>query len=242
MKYSIVWVTGLWLGGLAFGNILPSKARAASMSVVPASPFNGATICKPYASPIACEARPFKNPKNLASVRSANARPAVTFDVIPGYETIHQPQFVNDGYYGNGASWIGNSYYSWLKIDLGKNYPINRVTFGRDRLGNFDDRDPGEFMIEVAISDNRYANGDDSKDSTEYTRIVDSTTLGFNGRINGAATLQVDFAPVIARYVKITFQNPGAAIDEVEVFSIDEVAVFPSVPDPFSILQPFSFR
>ena len=96
---------------------------------------------------------------------------------------------------------------------------IDRVTLGRDRTGGFNDRDPGQFTIEVALSDNVYANGDDSNDGAEYTQAFDSSAAGFSGVINGPETVQARFTPVLARFVKLTFANIGTDIDEVEIFT-----------------------
>src|SRR5262249_27517825 len=135
----------------------------------------------------------------------------------PGLSNIHSANYANDGYYGNGASWISNSPNSWLKIDLGQVMLIGAVTFGRDRTGNYDDRDPGQFSIAVAQSDNVYANGDESNDSSEYSTVLNSAGFGFNGAISGPQTVQASFAPVLARFVKLTFANAGTDIDEVEI-------------------------
>jgi len=142
---------------------------------------------------------------NLAYQGGA-ASPATAFDVIPGYPDIHNPIFANDGVYGNAKSWIGNSQNSWLQIDLGTSQEIDTVAFGRDRLGTYDDRDPGQFTIEVA-----QAGG-------QFSQVVNSAQLSFDGQINGDETLQVNFNSVLAQFVKLTFVNHGAAIDEVEVF------------------------
>ena len=101
-----------------------------------------------------------------------------------------RPPYLNDGLYGPGASWISNSAYSWIKIDLGKSTTINTVAFGRDRLGNFNDRDPGSFVIAVALSDNVYADGNSSNDYVEYTEVYDSEQVGFNGIVSGSETIQ----------------------------------------------------
>jgi hypothetical protein len=144
----------------------------------------------------------------------------VAKDTLPGHSGIHQAAYLNDGHYGNGASWISNSAYSWIKIDLGQVKSINTVEFGRDRLGNFNDRDPGQFTIAVALSDNVYSDGNSSNDSIEYALIYDSERSGFTGTVSGSETVTAYFGSVAARFVKITFANPGTAIDEVEVFMV----------------------
>jgi hypothetical protein len=132
---------------------------------------------------------------------------------------------VNDGLYGAGASWISNSAYSWIKIDLGKPTTINTITFGRDRLGNFNDRDPGQFVIAVALSDNIYADGNSTNDLFEYKPVYDSKKAGYDGEVAGSETIEANFIPVEARYVKITFQNAGTAIDEVEAFMVQPASL-----------------
>jgi hypothetical protein len=219
--YSKVWFPGLSLFGIAFF-FLAAEVRADSLSVVPASPLIGPPICKPGFAPPQCTAVPFDTLLDLAFQGNGFAQPAVAKDNIPGHPTIHMPEFANDGYYGNGSSWISNSVNSWLKIDLGQTTAVNRVLFGRDRNGGFDDRDPGQFKIFVALADNIYANGDDSNDGIEYIQVFDSAAFGFSGFILGAQTLEAAFTPVNARFIKLQVFSLGAAIDEVQVFGVPE--------------------
>jgi len=214
--------------------VAPPVLAGALISIVPSSPLIGPEICKPgYASP-QCLAIPFDTGNNLA-FQGGSALPAVAKDNITmDYNAIHQPEFANDGHYGNGASWVSDSVNSWLKIDLGQTILINRLTFGRDRMGGFDDRDSGQFTIAVSTSDNIYANGDDSNDGTEYTQVVDSAVAGFSGIINGAETVQVSFAPVLARFVKLTVADYGTAIDEIEVFAPKDEGPLSVTIDHFS--------
>lgn len=197
---------------------LPSRTLLSGIEVVPASPFTGPAATKPGFPAPQGSFRPLDTSLDLAFQGNGYARPAVAKDVIPGYANIHQPQYANDGAYGNGASWIGNSPGSWLKIDLGRVTSIESVVIGRDRLGSYDDRDPGQFTVDVAVTDNVYANGDSSNDAAEYTRVFDSSLSGFSGSILGPQSLRAVLATAAsARYVKLTFVNQGAAIDEVEV-------------------------
>jgi hypothetical protein len=182
-------------------------------------------ICKPGYLPPLCLAKEFEPEHDLTYQGNGSARPAVAKDTMPGYGGVHQPAYVNDGLYGPGASWISNSAYSWIKLDLGKVTTINTVTFGRDRLGNFNDRDPGQFVIAVALNDNVYADGDSSKDYIEYTQVYHSQEAGFSGIISGSQTVRAAFQPVTARYVKIIFANAGTAVDEVEIFMVQPPGV-----------------
>jgi hypothetical protein len=182
------------------------------------------TICKPGYSPPLCLAKKFDTSQDL-TYQGNGAQPAVAKDTLPGHSGIHKAAYINDGHYGNGASWISNSPYSWIKIDLGEVKAINTVEFGRDRLGNYNDRDPGQFTIAVALADNIYADGNSSQDNIEYTLVYDSERAGFTGRVAGAETVTAYFDSVTARFVKITFANPGTAIDEVEVFMLQPALI-----------------
>jgi hypothetical protein len=175
-------------------------------------------ICKPGFVPPLCLAREFDQSKDLTFQGNGSARPAVAKDTLPGYGEIHQSAFVNDGLYGPGASWVSNSKNSWIKIDLGKPTSVNTVTFGRDRLGKLNDGDPGRFTVAVALKDNVYADGNSTNDNIEYKQVYDSAQAGFDGEISGAETVMAQFETTPVRFVKLTFENAGTAIDEVEVF------------------------
>ena len=121
---------------------------------------------------------PFSNSDNLAFQGNGFALPAVARNNIPGYASIHRPEYANDGFYGNGASWNSHSTGSWLKIDLGRHVLVDRIMLGRDRTGSYNDRDPGQFTIEVALSDAAYANRNNSDGSSEHTLAFDSAAAG----------------------------------------------------------------
>jgi len=176
------------------------------------------TICKSGYRPPTCLAAKFEKSRDLTFQGNGFARAAVAKDTIPGYSGIHQASYVNDGLYGSGASWVSYSAHSWIKLDLGQTMTINMVKFGKDRLSNIKGHNPGQFTIAVALFDNVYANGDSNNDANEYQKVYDSKTTGFTGTISGSETVKAVFSPVLARYIKITVTNPGATIDEVEVF------------------------
>jgi hypothetical protein len=146
---------------------------------------------------------------------------------------LYKASYVNDGLYGPGASWISNSRNSWIKIDLGKATTLNTVTFGRDRLGKLSGHHPGQFIVSLALSDNIYANGNNTNDSKEYQAVYNSEQAGFSGTISGPETVIAHFKPQVARYIKITFENKGTAIDEVEAF-FAQPPVASIVPDTTS--------
>lgn len=217
-----------FVGSVLYGNqngklFNPPLAQSnASQAVVAATATAGSAevICKPGYLPPLCLAKEFDKTQDLTYQGNGSARPAVAKDTIPGYSDIHRAAYINDGLYGAGSSWVSNSAYSWIKIDLGKPTTINTIKFGRDRLGNFKDRSPGQFVIAVALSDNVYADGNSNNDFLEYTKVYDSKKAGFDGVVSGSETIQASFVPIEARFVKITFEKAGTAIDEVEAFMV----------------------
>jgi len=195
--------------------VAPVEA-ASSLSSDAATPTTGPIECRPGHGEPQCWAQPYDTAANLAYPGNGDAQPAVALNTIPGYPAIHASQYVNDGFYGNGSSWIGTTANSWIKVDLGCQASVESVRFGRDRLGRYDDRDPGQFTILGATSD-VYANGNDANDANDYTVLFDSADHTYDGVISGSETLNASFGPTVARYLKIQFQNGGAAIDEIEV-------------------------
>jgi hypothetical protein len=157
------------------------------------------------------------------------------------FNTNHNPDWANDGTYGNGQSFLGGFTWfgpsdpngctyegelAWLKVDLGSVTEIGEVKFGRDRTGQFADRDPGHFLIQVATSDNVYADDDETMDSTEYTTVFDSSNT-YLPPISLGDTIRVQFPAVDAQFVKLLWIGTGgqAVIDEIEVFAPSSVGV-----------------
>ena len=166
-----------------------------------------------------CIDQAVKANQNLSLRKNGIARAAISNDTLSDDAGSHPAAFVNDGVYGRGSRWISKSPNSWLKIDLGQATMINVVALiGRERVGNFGDKAPGHFEIAIALSDNVYANGDSNNDNIEYEKVFDSESTGPTETISDAETVTAYFDPVMARFVKITFTNPGEAVDEVEVF------------------------
>ena len=211
----------LILGGFGF----TQEVFAAHITSVPASPFIGPIEFRPGGpfGPGQNFAIPYDTTNNLA-YQGGLALPAVgsssLHTIFPVLIPIHGPQFANDGFYGNGAGWVPFDVppeKSWLKVDFGCNVVIDTITFGRDRLLGFNDRDPGQFMVSIASNDAVYADGNDDNDASEYTQIVDSSGH-FSGFINGAETIQTIFDPVNTRFIKVEFAREGVFIDELQVF------------------------
>jgi hypothetical protein len=64
----------------------------------------------------------------------------------------HQLKHVNDGKYSNDRSWISNEYGGgWVQLEFPNEVQIDRVVWGRDRTGNFPDRLPVRYRIDVSL-------------------------------------------------------------------------------------------
>ncbi|MEO2092259.1 MAG: DUF1553 domain-containing protein, partial [Gemmataceae bacterium] len=64
---------------------------------------------------------------------------------------IHRLAFVHDGKYGNGRSWISNTAgRGRLTIELAEAGEIDRIVWGRDRDGQFQDRLATRYRIDVS--------------------------------------------------------------------------------------------
>ncbi len=64
---------------------------------------------------------------------------------------IHQLKHINEGLYGNSHSWISNEKGGgWVQFELPRIEKIDRIIWSRDRTGQFKDRLPIEYRIEIA--------------------------------------------------------------------------------------------
>ncbi|MCA8999891.1 MAG: discoidin domain-containing protein, partial [Planctomycetaceae bacterium] len=65
----------------------------------------------------------------------------------------HQLKHINDGAYGNERSWISNEHGGgWVQLEFPQPETIDRIEWARDRLGNFPDRLPVRYRIEVSLN------------------------------------------------------------------------------------------
>ncbi|MBS0201407.1 MAG: PSD1 domain-containing protein [Planctomycetes bacterium] len=89
------------------------------------------------------------SPRNAA----LDAKPTAS-STLPGYE-IHQLKHINDGRYGNSASWISNEPgRGWVQLEFPQPVEIDRVLWSRDRPdnGQFSDRIATKYRIEAGLS------------------------------------------------------------------------------------------
>jgi hypothetical protein len=190
-------------------------SAAPSLTIESAAPIGAVAEVPGYPSPQGDYASFFR-PENIAQGKSV-----IVSSTIVGYPAIHNMEFLTDGNYGNGSSWIAGGPVSEITVDLGGDFLLSSVVFGRDRLlTGFSDRSPGQFTVAVSL------------DGLSYATVMDSSALVFSGVLVAGQGVRSTFDPVQGRYVKLSLSNSAAAVDEVEIFS--------AVPEPTSQTLAFS--
>ncbi len=67
---------------------------------------------------------------------------------------LHELRRIHDGVYGNSHSWMSSEVgKGWVVLEFPQEETIERVVWGRDREGNFDDRLATSYVIEIAEPD-----------------------------------------------------------------------------------------
>ncbi|HTQ10983.1 MAG TPA: discoidin domain-containing protein, partial [Fimbriimonadaceae bacterium] len=150
--------------------------------------------------------------RNLALLPGATASASSLWE--NGAMPIHQINHLNDGWYGNGASWIAARMPAWAEVDLGAVYRISEVRIGNDHAGEYADRAATDIRIQVAS-----------------THDPNSRTPSWQEVARGGEPLlkeQVfDFAPVGARWVRVWIDKAGPdmpRLDEIEVYEADKIS------------------
>ncbi|MBN8247747.1 MAG: DUF1553 domain-containing protein [Verrucomicrobia bacterium] len=81
----------------------------------------------------------------------------------------HELRHLNDGRYGNSRSWMSDQPgRGWVMLEFPRELQINRVIWGRDREGKFDDRLPTQYVVEVASDGGEWVPVAGSEDRTPF--------------------------------------------------------------------------
>ena len=93
---------------------------------------------------------------------------ATVSGTLPGYES-HKQEHINDGQVGNGRSWISSeSGRGWVQLEFAKAERIERIVWGRDREGQFNDRLATTYRIEAAMTTNAWKQVASSEDREPF--------------------------------------------------------------------------
>ncbi|QDV35737.1 PSD1 and planctomycete cytochrome C domain-containing protein [Tautonia plasticadhaerens] len=105
--------------------------------------------------------------RNVALAASGTAIWSSGDTVVAGR---HELRFAIDGRYGNSSSWMSDEEgRGWIELEFPGEYSIDRVVWGRDREGEFDDRLAVAYRIEVAPDSGGWRAVADSSDRREYS-------------------------------------------------------------------------
>lgn len=164
-------------------------------------------------------------PANLATNPGATAFAKDVF--ANGGAASHQTIHLNDGIYGNGNSWIGNSSDSFAGIDLGTQVVIDHIAWGRSNVTSGDpcaggvctDRTGGTYTVQFTTA----ANPDELTDDSLWITLG---IVNYDAAIDNDSLRHLyEFDAVSATGVRIIASTNGIAIDEIEVFAA-------TVPEP----------
>ena len=128
---------------------------------------------------------------------------------------IHQIAHLNDGWYGNQASWIAKTPAAWAEIDLGDVYTISQVRLSNDQIKQFSDRKPVDYRILVA---------------TKYDADSAAATWKPVAEVSGEPLLGVRDSPSLAcpaRWVRVQIvkSEPNEPrLDEIQIFEAQPLA------------------
>jgi hypothetical protein len=68
---------------------------------------------------------------------------------------IHKLQHIHDGITGNSSSWMSDQHgRGWVLIELPNEESISKIVWGRDRLGQFNDRTATSYRIQIGNDPN----------------------------------------------------------------------------------------
>ncbi|MES2571144.1 MAG: hypothetical protein V4710_13940, partial [Verrucomicrobiota bacterium] len=195
------------------GNRLVSGTNILSVEVHQAAePDSGALI-------LVEEGGTIDSANNLARMPGAVA---FAKDLLPGYPAIHNIPNLNNGTYGNGSSWIGNSTNSFCAINLGATpKTVRGIAWGRDNLATHFDRTLGTYTVQYTTTPNPGATTPDSA----WLTIGSINYTGSGSSLFSVPSLRhrFNFAPVDATGVRLICPGngigSGACIDELELYS-----------------------
>jgi beta-mannosidase len=96
-------------------------------------------------------------PGAVENLASAEHHATATASSCLADDPRHKVAHLNDGSYGNEHSWVAaESGTQWAQIELPAPTKIDALAFSRDRTGQFTDREPTSFRVEVSLDGRRW--------------------------------------------------------------------------------------
>jgi hypothetical protein len=124
----------------------------------------------------------------------------------------HELRFVNDGSYGNSRSWMSNEKgKGWVMIEFPAEQTIERVVWGRDREGKFNDRLATNYVIEAADAAGHWRSVADASDRAKFVSGDAKPVVSTNGL---SATEAKEVARLLAEKKELSAKLVGAENDQ----------------------------
>jgi hypothetical protein len=142
-------------------------------------------------------------------------------------ELYHQPAGINDGKYGNEASWIPVLPKSAFQIELREVAAVNRFRLSRDRNGQFKDRWVDYLKIEC------------SQDGSQWQTAFEKSGIRSLPDFSPDGVMTIRIEPRPACFVRVTVEALSPETGEFPC--IDEFEIF-ATGQGHSALSPVSFR
>ena len=121
---------------------------------------------------------------------------------------IHKLQHIHDGITGNSSSWMSDqSGRGWVLLELSNVETISKIVWGRDRLGQFNDRTATAYRIQIGTDPNQL----EDIQKVLPQRPVVQPTMNFE-RITPTKTNSL-------RFTILETSNLEPCIDELEIFN-----------------------
>ncbi|MBU6384641.1 MAG: DUF1553 domain-containing protein [Planctomycetes bacterium] len=122
---------------------------------------------------------------------------------------IHKLEHIHDGRLGNASSWMSDQAgRGWILIELANEELISKIVWGRDRLGQFDDRTPTAYRIQIGL---------DRQNMQDVAVVLPKRSIvqprSNSDRIDPAKTKSVRFTILDTNHLE-------PCIDEFEVFNV----------------------
>lgn len=104
--------------------------------------------------------------RNVAAAAEGTRATSSGDTVVPDR---HELRHIHDGRYGNSRSWMSNEKgRGWIVLEFSREHTVDRVLWGRDREGQFDDRLATDYRVEVAADGGEWICVADSSDRTRF--------------------------------------------------------------------------
>jgi hypothetical protein len=151
--------------------------------------------------------------RNLALLPGAKPNASSVF--AKGANPLHQVAHLNDGWFGNSASWITDKMPAWAEVDLGAVHAIGQVRVGNDHAQQYTDRAATELRVLVATNYSPESGG------PGWRTVAQSKGQAL--QIEKVFSLE----PCLARWVRVELLQAGPdqpRLDEIEIYEADPVS------------------